>query len=366
MPCLNLVVADSGGHIGWTVSGALPKRVGFSGRTPVTFAFSDRKWDGVLSDSARPSIIDPEAGFLWTANARTVGKAGLEAMGDGGYARPARSMQLRDDLKDLVSRGLPVTPKDLLAIQLDDRAQFLAPWRTIMIKALANAPDPTKGDRTTMSDVVSHHWDAKADTDSVSYRLVRAFRLAVAHRVFDPIYSKPVEREPLADWTRTEYEAPLRRLVDERPMNMLDAQYGSWDDLLLSAADDVASDLRKLGLSPDKATWGLRNTAAINQPFARVMPHFLVSWLSMPADPLPGDADMPRVQGPAYGASMRFAVSARPRGRGNFSKCPAAKAAIPFRPTIGPATKRGFMESRLRSFQGRPNTRSFFGRLEEE
>jgi penicillin amidase len=54
-------------------------------------------------------------------------------------------------------------------------------------------------------------------------------------------------------------------------------------------------------------TWGERNTAAIRHPLSRSIP-VLGQYLDMPADPLNGDLDMPKAQGPGFGASERFAV----------------------------------------------------------
>ena len=36
LPAQNFVVADSAGHIGWTIAGAIPRRVGWDGRLPAT------------------------------------------------------------------------------------------------------------------------------------------------------------------------------------------------------------------------------------------------------------------------------------------------------------------------------------------
>ena len=47
----------------------------------------------------------------------------------------------------------------------------------------------------------------------------------------------------------------------------------------------------------------------MQHPFSRVLPAWLVGWLNMPAEPLPGDVDMPRVQAPDFGASERFVVA---------------------------------------------------------
>lgn len=55
-------------------------------------------------------------------------------------------------------------------------------------------------------------------------------------------------------------------------------------------------------------TWGERNTSAIRHPLSRALP-LLSRWLDMPSRPLPGDRDMPRVQGPTHGASERLVVS---------------------------------------------------------
>jgi penicillin amidase len=55
-------------------------------------------------------------------------------------------------------------------------------------------------------------------------------------------------------------------------------------------------------------TWGKANTVRIRHPLSRAVP-ILSRWLDMPEEQLPGDSNMPRVQGPAFGASERFAVS---------------------------------------------------------
>ena len=331
MPALSLMVADASGRIGWTVSGAIPRRVGYNGRTPVTYAYSDRRWDGTLPADSVPKLLNPRDGILWSGNGRMVGGQGLDLLGDGGYARPARAAQLRDDLRALVARGQPVTAADLLQIQLDNRALALEPWRALLLGTLPAEPDPAKPDRATLREVVLRAWDGRASVDSVSYTFVRNFRLAVARRVLEPIYARPREFEPDLDWTHVNYEEPLLKILAERPLHLLDAQYGSWEDLLLQAADDVTTDLRRQGIDPGKATWGGQNTALIVHPFYRILPHALVGWLRMPADPLAGDSDMPRVLGPSRGASVRFAVSPGHEEAG-IMEMPGGESAHPLSP----------------------------------
>src|SRR5690606_12522372 len=119
-PGQNFVAADSTGRIGWTIFGRLPRRVGFAGRLPTSWADGTRRWDGWLPPEETPRVIDPPSGRIWTANSRVVDGDLLARLGNGGYAMGARSKQIRDDLMALDK----ATRDDMLKIQLDDRALF--------------------------------------------------------------------------------------------------------------------------------------------------------------------------------------------------------------------------------------------------
>jgi len=51
----------------------------------------------------------------------------------------------------------------------------------------------------------------------------------------------------------------------------------------------------------------------------------------MPADPLPGDSNMPRVLGPSFGASERFVVSPGHEAAGIFHM-PGGESSNPYSP----------------------------------
>lgn len=315
IPSQNFVVADSAGQIGWTVAGLLPRRVGYDGRLPVTWGFGDRRWDGFVASKDVPSILSPANGRLWTANNRTIGGASLRILGDSGYDVPARALQIRDDLDALAAAGRPIAPKDLLGVQLDDRALMLGAWHDILVGALKPDVVSLKPSRAALLQS-AQTWEGRADTSSTSYRIVHDFRLAVAHRVLDPIFAPCVDQDPDFTWTRLNYEQPLEALVKGTPMNLLDPAFHSWDELLVAAADDVSLEYAKRGLDPRSATWGQRNTARIEHPLARMLPHWAAKWISMPEDELPGDSYMPRVADTAFGASERYVVSPGREGAG--------------------------------------------------
>jgi penicillin G amidase len=306
IPAQNFLVGDRTGAIAWTIAGFLPRRVGTNGRLPAKWSFGDRRWEGYLADAEVPVVMTPASGVLWTANNRIVGGQALALLGDAGYDIPARARQIRDDLMAL-GKG-PVSPRDLLAIQLDDRALFLEPWHRLLLSTLSPSVVAAKGSRAALLEAAKN-WEGHASVESTSYRITRAFRLAVAHRVFDPVFQPCFDAVGDFGWTRFDYEAPLRALLSERPRHLLDPSYADWDALLVAAADDVSRALEKEGVSPAKATWGRENVATIEHPFARLLPSWLSGWLRMPRDPMPGDSHMPRVVTGDHGASERFAVA---------------------------------------------------------
>ena len=309
VPPQNLVVADRDGHIGWTIIGAIPRRRGFSGpaeaRRPSSWADGVRGWDGWLTPEEYPRIVDPPSGRIWTANARVVEGEALRLVGDGGYDLGARAGQIRDDLAALPGAA---TEADMLRVQLDDRALFLARWQQLLMEVLTPEAVAAHPRRAEMRRLVEG-WGGRAAVESAGYRLVRSFRLTVAARVLEPLTAPCKAADARFDFFNVgQYEQSLWTLVTRRPAHMLDPRYASWDEALLAAVDATLEQLDKGAGGLAARTWGERNTTRIVHPLALAIPA-LRGWLGMTPRPLPGDAWMPRVQAPAEGASERMAVS---------------------------------------------------------
>ena len=330
IPAHNFLVADRAGDIAWTIAGKYPKRVGFDGRLPVAWTFGDRQWNGFVppsevptastahaknaSPSEEPSLANTAAnGRLWTANNRLIGGQDFARLGDGGYAPPQRAAQIRDRLLNLER----ATPQDFLAMQLDDRGQFLDRWQKLLLNVLTPERIAEKRSRGQLRELVSN-WEGRASVDSVSYRLVRTFRSATVDLVLNPIFASCIETMPTFDWHQFTFEPAVWILLDQKPMHLLAPEFESWDDLLIAAVDQAISRIDDDGVSLNKATWGARNTARINHPLGRALPFGLGQRLNMPANPLPGDIHMPRIQNPSFGANMRLVVSPGREDEGLF------------------------------------------------
>ncbi|HET6913318.1 MAG TPA: penicillin acylase family protein, partial [Rhodanobacteraceae bacterium] len=139
IPPQNLVVADSRGNIGWSIAGStIPLREGFDPSLPSDWSQPDTGWTGFAPPAQDPHILNPGNHRIWTANQRLVDGAALKLLGDGGYDQGARAQQIRDDL--LVREHF--VPGDLLNVQLDNRALFLARWQKLLLDVLATTKDP--------------------------------------------------------------------------------------------------------------------------------------------------------------------------------------------------------------------------------
>jgi len=309
MPAQNFVVADEGGRIGWSVAGRIPLRAPGDATRPVSWRAAGPPWTAWLDAPSYPRVVDPESGRLWTANNRVVDPPLLDPLGDGGFDLGARALQIRDGLLRLDA----ASEVDLLAIQLDHRALFLAPWRELLLEVLkrpgAAAADPR---RAELARRVERDWSGRASIDSVAYRLVRSFRYFLARQIFRSLAAPAVAVDADLGWgsVTAQYEGPLWRLVTERPEHLLDPRFATWDEQLLAAVDELLDEYADDAGEIDFAalTWGARNTVRVGHPLSLAVPR-LARWLDIPPRPLPGDSHMPRVQAPDFGASERFVVS---------------------------------------------------------
>jgi penicillin amidase len=329
LPAENLLVGDRAGNIAWTIIGRVPRRVGFDGSLPVSWADGSKHWDGYLSPEETPTIRNPPDGQLWTANNRVVGGDALARIGNAGYGDPARAAQIRDRLTAL--GGRLAAPADLLAIQLDDESLFLARWRDLLAGVLS---DDAVGHQPGLAELrrLVVAWDGHASINEPGHRLVRGFRSIVAKLVLNPIYVPVHARDPDNDFG-SGFEQPLWSIVSARPAHLLPGSAASWDALLLRAATFTSRLAEHQPGTPSLAdyTWGKYNTLEMRHPLSGAFPLWIAARLDMPAQALPGDNNMPRVQGPSFGASERLVVSPGRESEGIFHQ-PGGASGHPLSP----------------------------------
>ncbi len=336
IPSQNMMVGDKAGNVGWTIMGPIPKKNGQAGETPTFWHKGQHGWQGYLTPEEYPSILNPENHRLWTANSRVVGGEMLQKLGDGGYALGARAGQIRDDL----FADETFDEKSLLVIGLDDRALFLKRWQAFLLSTVINKQSLiTNNDFKEVKNILSKDKSLQASINSVSYRIVRNFRINVRDLVFSELNStfKALDDAYKFRSIRHQVETPLWQLITQQPNNFLMRPLNSWQDVFNQALQQTIDDMRTLDSGEKQdltaATWGQQNTTTIKHPLSKAVP-FIGKWLDMPANALSGDSYMPKVQGKAFGASERMVVSPGHEETAIFHM-PTSQAGHPWSPYYG-------------------------------
>ncbi|MCS5491655.1 penicillin acylase family protein [Algoriphagus limi] len=115
IPAENMVWAGKDGTIGWQATGITPIRRGFSGLI-TTAGNGDYEWDGYLPIEDRPHSVNPESGFIATAN---------QNVAEENYPYPeALGYEWSDDfrgerIKEVLSQNKKFTVSEMGALQND-------------------------------------------------------------------------------------------------------------------------------------------------------------------------------------------------------------------------------------------------------
>jgi penicillin amidase len=301
IPGQNMAVGDTRGRIAWTLLGRVPRGTG-----------PDRLFGALEFRDAtdHPRIVDPPVGRLWTANQRVV-DGELEAVlgddevdvGAGGYDIGARARQIRDGLLSLSHQA---TAADMLKIQLDSRALFVARWRDLLLGLIDEDAMHDAPQRREFRELVSR-WKPAASADAVGYLLVRVFRANTEDTLWRGLTTSLAgaafeARRP------AQFEAAGWRLVNERPESIPPPGAAGWREFLLQRLDASIEELRAECGELASCSLGRSEPVRVRHPLSRAVP-LLSGLLDMPTMELAGDHHMPRVQDGSFGASERFAVS---------------------------------------------------------
>jgi len=129
-PTLNFVYADVDGNIGYQGAGAIPIRApGQQGLAPVPQGGPERDWRGLIPFEQMPSLFNPPAGFIVTANNKVV-KDSYPYPISYDYADPYRAQRI----SELLAASSRITVEDMRRIQSDIYSSSAAELRPYLLK----------------------------------------------------------------------------------------------------------------------------------------------------------------------------------------------------------------------------------------
>lgn len=182
VPSQNLVYADTEGHIGYTLPGKIPTRAEkHDGSVPAPGWDADHRWTGWIDQEALPFELDPERGYIVTANQAVVGKDYPYTLTtDWGYG--ARSRRITDLIQSKIKDGGKISTEDMRQMQLDNSSAIAKLLVPELLKIDIGDPDVRETQK------LLEGWDYTQDADSAAAAYFNAVwrnivRLAFGHKL---------------------------------------------------------------------------------------------------------------------------------------------------------------------------------------
>jgi penicillin amidase len=253
MPVSNLVWADRHGSIGYKMMGRIPRRQGDCPDLPKPGWTGEFEWDGWVPYDELPELVDPDQGYVVTANNRVVDDDYPHHITSDwldGY-RAARIEQLLEETEEHDLGSFARMQTDLYSIPGDEVVHRLA--RLI----------PTS-QRETRAIERLKSWDRRLGPRTVAGTIYQAFmlrlareftRAAIGDRDLAERYLDRADNGFVAHVTSPwRWQSHLLRLWEEGDDQLIG---GSWDELVLEALRGALDDLTdRFGPDPERWLWG--------------------------------------------------------------------------------------------------------------
>jgi penicillin amidase len=247
-PGQNFVYADVDGMIGYQCTGRFPIRRGGDGTAPVPGWTDDHEWDGWIPFEELPWSVDPERGYVVTANNRIHDDAYPHLIGHD-FHTPYRARRIVERLEAIPAHDVA----SLAAIQSDTVS---LPAREAIPSLLAVEPH-TDGEREAIE--ILRDWDADMTAGSAGAAVFNAWSRHIAKRVLQPRLGDELFRR-YHTW-REVFQCEVLPALLRDPNGWLD------HDLMRAALVDALAELREhLGDDPAEWRWGALHRLQLVHP----------------------------------------------------------------------------------------------------
>lgn len=253
MPVSNLVWADREGSIGYKTMGRLPIRRGGCPDLPKPGWTGEYEWDGWVPYGEQPELVDPEAGYVVTANNRIAPDDFPHHISSDyldGY-RARRIADLIEGSEELDLDGFAAMQTDRHSIPGIETAHRLS-----RLKA--------RDQRETAAIERLRSWDGQMSPDSIAATIYQAFTLRFAREVARAAIG---DRDLSERWldradngfithitSPWRWQSHLLALWDEGDEALVGRE---WDELALDSLRGAMDDLAdRFGPDPNGWRWG--------------------------------------------------------------------------------------------------------------
>lgn len=250
-PPENQVAADTDGNIGWFPGGRTPVRENWDGLLPVP-GDGTYEWDGFLEQSQLPSEVNPDRGWVATANAMVMPDDYVELIREGErppigfeWVSPWRQLRVEEVLEEFEDDG-GHDLEDSTALQLDN-ISVIARRTAVLLERLEHEDE-------LVNDAIEllAAWDGSHDRDSAAAALYQNWSGPLHSRVTTELVGEEAYQDIGTgdDIVMLEALEEPEEWFDEDPVD-------TRDELLLATLEDaVEATVDDHGENIDDWAWG--------------------------------------------------------------------------------------------------------------
>jgi penicillin amidase len=310
-PSMNIVYADTGGNIGYVMSGKLPVRAGGDGSVPVDGA-STGGWTGTIDPATLPRAFNPASGLVYSANNEI--DRGFRGLISRDWAAGFRASRLRDQL--LNAQGVDL---DTTATLQNDR------WSGAAHQVLAGLDAAIAAGRSQASESNNVRlleqlakWNRVVDARP-EVSLYQAFEHALWRRTFVDEMDEALFLK-FYEWAGAEKPAGLYSVIDDRQSPWFDdittvEKRETRDDIFLLAIRDADEQLQDQFGGASRRGWDRVHAARFSHPLGSAA--FPFRWL-FDRGPVPVEGDGTTVMRISWNRLTPFAAWEHPSWRQLF------------------------------------------------
>jgi penicillin amidase len=295
-PAQNAVYADVEGNIGYIMAARVPIRKKGHGKVPVPGDTDDYEWTGYIPFEQLPQALNPESGFIVTANGRVVGPNYKPYLTDR-WEEPYRTARIYDLLHDRHD----LRPEDMLKVETDTYSYphvFLA--EQLLAAARTAKPKDARAQRLIER---LKDWNGIADANSPAVSFLHATRGAALDLLLEPFLGRDTG---IYQWRTTTF---LQNILTARPAKWLPPAYKNYDELLAAAADLAVKNLAEQSKGERIEDWAWEKFDSLDMFHPLGHEGLLKTFLSITDKPQSGTLYSVRAAMKTHGPSMRFVAN---------------------------------------------------------
>jgi len=260
-PAQNFVFADTDGTIAYKANGKIPIRKNGDSLLPVPGWNDEYEWDGYIPFDELPYIVNPEEGFISTANNKVISEEYPYHISNQ-WAQPYRQMRIQEVLR--TKEGLTI--KDMKALQMDQKNLQAEEFTSQFVKVLSDLDNEEL--KSALNILKS--WDYVDEAEGAAPLIFNLWMMKIPQVLFE-------EQIPTETYSLFRGRKPV---VDELLRSALKGESGPWiqeyggiNILLRDSLQLALNDIEKMqGENMDKWQWGKYHQVIFKHPLSSVGP----------------------------------------------------------------------------------------------